>query len=141
MIETPVPLVAPKCPDCGEPIAWGDVEDILLWDTKFNMGKGGYVRLIGWVACGGSLVGTVVDSFDAEGNSNWVKRPRPHSTEHVYLMNLDGRKIEDIHTCEIPVEVMTREEYNAKYEAFLQANPVVCGHPVVSMRQVIQGLK
>jgi hypothetical protein len=97
---------------------------MLLWDEKFNMGKGGYVRLIGWVSCHGHIMGTVIDSFDAECNTNWPKYPRPWSTEHVYIKNLEGRKLVDISVCKRPFEILTREQYRAQYEAWVQANPI-----------------
>lgn len=121
-IKTPVPVVLPQsCPGCGDvPSAsyFGAVLDMLVYDEKFEMGKGGYVRLIGWVSCADHLIGTVVDSFDNEGNSKWEGTPRPWSTEHVYIKDLPGRKLVSIDTCELPVEILTRAQYHEKYDAW-----------------------
>ena len=119
-----VPLVIPKhCPGCKDPRrgtrcfnSFGAVYDVLLEDSKFNLGKGGFVRLIGWIACDNSLMGTVIDSFDAEGNSNWVKYPRPFSTEHVYLPKLHGRRICNCKLFEGDISIMTLDEFKAQYE-------------------------
>lgn len=122
MYETPIPLVVPACcPGCNEPRSkdrlgtLGGVCDVTIWDDNFNDGKGGYARVIGWVSCHDHIFGTVIDSFDDDGKSIWVPRPHPWSVEHVYCTKLSGRKIDDFSTCRLEIEILTREEFEAKY--------------------------
>ena len=120
MYKTPIPVIAPTvCPGCKEPKSkhgYGPVHDVVLWDDKFNFGEGGYVRIVGFI-CGNVVFGTVIDSFDADRQSRWERFPRPYSTEHTYILDLRGRKIDEIRVSDFEVEVMTREEYAAQSDA------------------------